>query len=452
MLHNSYRAAFSTIAIVVSIIVIILIAATAGALYIFYGHTGGTPSTSEPSAATSITLPSSTLSTSSTFSSTSTHSSTTTIATTPTISKNTTTSETTTSSTTSAKNYALKLLNSGSGALLTSRLTTPQAATYFPADGPCCGGTQSDVVYYNDSGNMFAFQGDLNPGRAWLYADSSGLTVNYETCPDPSNPLNCGPHHEHLGDSEAFNDASLYGDLGNIPSNATLFTITADLPNHPYYQNCQLDSGNGAPGCSYETTPFDAAGFALVANGYYLVLSFAETCNSPCTTNSLEVSAYVSQGGSSIDDVLNTTYFASYTPIHRLTISTDRKSYLNFYFDSTLIYSNRTMPVNINAPISELELSQRTSINNETESVTWSNLSIYSSSTVSVKNVPAGSTVMINGSNGFAVSQRQATNGTAVIDVSIEPYNLSVTVIVDEKTINYPSFVNSGSVLDLVLT
>lgn len=445
MLHNRHHIAISTIAIVVIIVVIILMAATAGAIYLTYGRNSNFSITSVPTSTSSNTTShSSVLTTNSTLTSSNSTSSTTT--TSPTI-RNTTTTKT---STTTTKNYALNLVTAGSGPLLDSPLTSPQAQTYFPADGPCCGGTQADVVYYSENGSTWAFQGDLNPGRAWLNANTSGLTVSYETCSDPSNPLNCGPHHEHLGDAEAFDDSSLYGDLVSIPDGATVFSVTADIPYHSYYQNCQLDSGNGAPGCSYEVTPYDAAGFALVANGYYLVLSFAETCNSPCTTNSLQVSAYISQGGSSIYKTLNTTYFATYTPIHMLTISTDRKSYLDLYFDSTLIYSNTTMPVNMSGTISELELSQRTSINNETGTVTWSNLSAYASPYVTVENVPAGATVQVNGSNGFAVSQVQGSNGTVAIDVAVDPLNLSVSVVVDGKTIDYSARVNSGTVLDLI--
>lgn len=452
MQHNRYRVAISTTAIVIIIIALILIAATAGAFYLLYGHTQNTTTTSTLPTTTSTTSNSTTssLTTNSTSASLSSHSNTTT-STASATTKNATTTTKTTNSTTSTKNYALSLVTAGSGPLLNSPLTTPKVQTYFPADGPCCGGTQADVVYYSDNGNSWAFEGDLNPGRAWLNANSSGLTVSYETCSDPSNPLNCGPHHEHLGDGEAFDDSSLYGDLGNIPSNATVFSVTANIPYHPYYQNCQLDSGNGGSGCSYEETPYDAAGFALVANGQYLVLSFAETCNSPCTTNALQVSAYTSGGGSSVFKILNTTNFATYTAVHKLTISTDRKSYLDLYFDSTLIYSNTTMPVNMSGAISELQLSQRTSINNETSTVTWSNLEVYSSPSVIVENVPAGATVDVKGSNGFTVSNVQTVNGTAVIDVAVNPVNLSVSVIVDGKTLAYPASINSGTVLALVI-
>ncbi|MGI0091876.1 MAG: hypothetical protein ACREBS_09215 [Nitrososphaerales archaeon] len=327
------------------------------------------------------------------------------------------------------------------------------STTFLPADGLCCGGSASDDINYSDNGNLWVLGADKNPGNAWASANSTGLTINIQTCADSSNLTNCGPLQEARA-GESFNDISVYGDLGGVPSNATVFSIEASIPNHSYYQNCQQDvSSAGGPGCTYELLPYDSAAFALISGGSWVVVSFAEICNTPCNTNGLQMTAFTSGGGDSVFKTLATKYNPTYTPVHKLTIATDKKTFIDFYVDNVLLYSNSTMPTSLMGTGSQLELSMRTSINNETDSATFSNVTASSSSSVVVNGLPAGSAVVVNGTGGFsAIGNAPAlSNGTATVNVSPEILNLAVSVELNGKFIaTYSKQVDAGAVLKLI--
>ena len=413
--------AISSVAGAIIVVIIILIASGASLLII-----------SEPR--TSITLP-----TSSTTTAQKVH--TTTQTTTSTITSTTTTSTTTT--TASTKSYSLVETRSGSGPSESSPLATNEGNVYFQGDGPCCSipPVYSDAKTYNDSGNSWTLQGDYEPGIAWFSANSTGLTINDQTCDGSS----CGPRQE-ANAGEAFNDVSFYGDV-SIPSNATLFSIDAYIPYHNYYSSCALDKGQS--GCTYELLPYDAAALALDVSGNLIVVSFAEVCNNPCSTNGLQMSAYTSGGGSSVNQVLNTIDNSTYTPLHKLTIATDRKSFIELYVDNILLYSSTTMPIDLSGGGGAIEISERTSINGEVDSVTWSNFLAYSSSEIAVGGLSSGMTLVASGSNGFNETLSSFSNGVGIINVATSPSNVSVNIELDGKVIASKSDLESGAFLML---
>ncbi len=324
-------------------------------------------------------------------------------------------------------------------------------------------------------------------GGAWIVGNSSGLSLFYKSCPSTGNLTRCGPFSER-GANESYDDPSIYGDLGGIPvcpptgcsnprlgsafgrnypltlapsltpvpTNATLFAITVNLPYHSYFQSCHRDpsQGNGSagPGCTYEGgTPTDMASFGFDVGGNYDVVSIAEICPCNSTTNTLQMTAYTSNGGDSIVQTLNSTTVPIYTPIHRLTISTDRKSYISFYVDNITLYSSTTLPIVQNPSYGGvLEFSTRTSINNETNVATFSNVTLYASSKISVSGLQNGMGVVVRGPGGFTAASNANSSGIAVVDVSPEPTNLSVSVELNGSVIaTYSSTVNAGAQLKL---
>ena len=324
------------------------------------------------------------------------------------------------------------------------------ATTYIPHDGPCC--TQPPVsggiVNYTDQGNTWAFQGDIEPGTAWASANSSGLTVSYDTSQG-------GPNHEFWGDHEAFNDASIYGDLAGIPSNAEVFSVQAYIPYHSYYSSCQQDQGGNSSGsgCTYELTPYDSAALAYDVGGNYVVVSIAEICASnPCTSNALQMSAFTSQGGASIVKTLALENNPVYSPLHKLTIATDRKTFIDFYVDNVLLYSNTTMPIDLSGGGLSLQLSQRTSINNETHSVTWSNAAAFTSSSIAVSGLASGMSLVVNGAGGFSQTAASDSNGVATVNVSLQPQNLTLGIESNGNLIlSFPQEVSAGAELKFVV-
>ncbi|MHB8567193.1 MAG: hypothetical protein ACYC7D_12500 [Nitrososphaerales archaeon] len=442
-----------TILAAVAIIIIILIGAVVGLFYFMPSliNTPTSSTTTSPTSSTSST--SSTTTTSSSVPTTSFSSSSSTRSTTGSSSSSTKTrssetfTKTSVTTRTNTTSYALQLVNSGSGPVLVSPMNTMLGRTYLPYDGPCC--TEPPVsggaINYTDRGNNWVLQGDIEPGTAWASANASGLTVSYDASQG-------GPNHEFWGDNEAFNDASIYGDLDGIPSNATVFSVDAYLPYHSYYANCQQDLGNGSSGCSYEVTPYDSAALALISSGKWVVVSFAEICNNnPCTTNGLQMTAYTSAGGANILNMLAVMTEPTYSPLHKLTIATDKKTFIAFYVDNILVYSNSTMPIDLSGQGSQIEISQRTSINNETSSVTWSNATAYAGSNISVSGLSRGMTVVVNGTGGFNVTAVPSSNGTAFVIVAIEPMDLVVSVELNGKLIaTYRGSLEVGAVLALV--
>ena len=323
---------------------------------------------------------------------------------------------------------------------------TSMGQTYFPGDGPCCSipPVYSDIVTYNDNGNVWTLQGDLNPGSAYAFANNTGLTISYNT------DAGCPRQEDHAGEGPT--DCSFYGDLGTTLSSGVVYSIEAYIPYYSFYSTCQLDTGTNQ-GCTYESVPYDEAAFGIDVSGNLVNVGFAEVCNNPCTSNALEMIAYTSQGGSSCEAPCPLASITQhvYTPLHRLTIVTDRKTFIDIYVDNTLLYSSSTMPIDLNGSAYGLELSERTSINGETFDVTWSNAVVYSSDNISVSGLPSGSSLVVNGTNGFSSTQPADSNGNAEIIVAAAPNNLMVSVELDGKILaTYNEPVQAGTTLKLV--
>jgi hypothetical protein len=344
--------------------------------------------------------------------------------------------------------YYLQLVNAGlSAPSYFSNLSTPQGIRYL-AD-------ENDRPTYDG----WVIEGDFEPGQAWFSANKSGLTISDQTCYDNpyTNALeDCGPYWEFNGDNREESVSSLYAFLYGIPSEDILFSIYAYIPYHSYYQSCVYNVSS--TGCSYEGSgPYDSAFLGLIAYGPNLysrvVVGFAEVCNGtpPCKSNGLSLIAFTSGGGTDISKVLATSFQPNYTPLHKLTIATDRKSFIDMYVDNTLLYSNTAMPVDMNGTSLALNFYQFTSINNETDSTTWSNVTAYKASSITVTGLASGMTVMVSGTNGFNVEAISSGSGVVVIDVSPEPLKLTVNVELNGRTIaTYNGIVNAGATLSLV--
>ena len=379
----------------------------------------------------------------------------------------------------------------------------PQAI--FPNDGPCCGGQAGDEINYTDNGNLWALQGDIDvggsPEGAWASANNSGLSITYNTCiyayisEYETSGYVCGPHHEYL-QGEGPYDSSIYGDLGAIPvcppstcgnrplvltassyfgsrnvydspsitpvpSSATVFSIDVNLPYHNFYSTCQQDTKSNstdplAPlndGCTYESTigPYDSASLGFDVGGNYDIVGIAEVCPCTSTANSLQMFAYTSNGGASITKILNITTIADFTPFHKLTVATDRRTFVDFYVDNLLVYSSSTMPIQQSTNYGGvIEFTTRTNINHEADIVTFSNAAVYSNSTITATNLPSGAILSVTGPDGFSSNETADPNGKAVVDVSAEPMNLIVSVKSNGETIaKYAQPVNAGAVLNL---
>lgn len=471
----------SVVAAVIVIILIIIIAA----LFLSYfgnnliGNGGGGSGTTQTS---SITNSSSTTSSPTVLN----------ITTTPSTTHNTTsTSTSTTSSSTtssnSTKNYSLELVNSGPGEVLISTMNSSLSKTSLRGDGPCCSGPPdyNNEVNYTDNGNLWVLQGDISPGSAYAEANSSGLTLSFKTCANSANLTDCTPIHEFQRDHEAYNDPSIYGDLGAIPvlppgspsvsfpgrglslassspsssslttisPDATVFSITVNLQVQNF-AGCQLDNGNGGPGCTYELAPVDSVSFGYDVGGNYDVVSIAEICvDSACSSTMMQMSAYTSNGGDSIANTLATVNTNStFTPTHRLTIATDGKSYIYFYVDNYLLYHSNAIPIEQKSQGGggALEFAMRTSVNNITEVATFGNVTAYRSPFVSITGLSNGMTAIINGTNGFNQTITVGSNGTVNFNVIESSINLVVSVKLDGKIIaTYTQNLQIGSVLKL---
>lgn len=386
-------------------------------------------------------------------------------------------------------------------------MTTSLPKTIFPNDGPCCGGQTGDDINYTDNGNLWTLQGDIDvggsPNGAWTSANSSGLSITYNTCiyayisEYSTSGYVCGPHHEYL-QGEGPYDSSIYGDLGAIPvcppstcgnrplvfpassyfgsrnfypspsitpvpNSATVFSIDVNLPYHNFYSTCQQDTQSNstdpfAPlndGCTYESTigPYDSASLGFDVGGNYDIVGIAEVCPCTSTANSLQMFAYTSNGGASITKILNITTISDFTPFHKLTVATDRRTFVDFYVDNALVYSSSTMPIEQSTNYGGvIEFTTRTNINHEADIVTFSNAAIYSNSTVTATNLPSRAVLSVAGPNGFSANETADPYGKAVVDVSAEPTNLTVGVKSNGKTIaTYAQPVDAGAVLNLSL-
>lgn len=468
--------------VVAAVIVIILIIIIAAVFLSYFGNNligkGGGPSTTQTSTTTNST---------STTSSPIVQNTTTTSSTTHNTTSTSTSTTSNTTTTNSTKNYALQLVNSGPAQLLSSPMNSSLSKTIIKGDGPCCSGPPdfNNEVNYTDNGNLWVLQGDISPGTAYAEANGSGLTLSFKTCANSANLTDCTPIHEFQRDHEAYNDPSIYGDLGAIPvlppgspsvsfpgrglslassspasaplttisPDATVFSISVNLQVQNF-AGCQLDNGNGGLGCTYELAPVDSVSFGYDVGGNYDVVSIAEICtDSACSSTMMQMSAYTSNGGSSIASTLATVNSNStFTPTHRLTIATDGKSYIFFYVDNYLLYHSNTIPIEQKSQGGggALEFAMRTSVNNITEVATFSNVTAYRSPFVSITGLSSGMTATINGTNGFNQTLTASSNGTVNFNVIQSPTNLVVSVKMDGKIIaTYTQNLQIGAVLKL---
>jgi hypothetical protein len=457
-------ASTGTIFAVIAIVIVILIAAAVGLVYFFPGqHTTSSSTSSQPS----------TISTTTTNSTSSTRNTTTTTTTSVTPVTSTITSTvigTATSTVTStissgeantSTSYALQALRLGSGPELSSPLTTPAPVTHFYEDG--LGGDCAPCYTYNytDNGNHWIVQGDIAPGSAYVSANSSGFTMLDQTCSGSGGNLSqkCGPYWEWNGDRRFVNGvltgeenvSEISAALYSIPADANVFTIQLHLPQYNF-SGCVYNVSS--TGCSYEGGgPTIAGVWALDSSNSSVAVSLAEG------TSGLSV-------GVSTAAFVNGQYDAAlsknlpvakpslpYTPNHTLTIATDRHSYIRIWVDSILEYSNSTLPTPLGGNGIAVNFYQFDSVDNMTLGTTWSNFYAYRSSNITVTGLQSGMSVYVNGTNGFNETVPANSSGTAVVDVSQHPYNLTVSIELNGKIIDtYGSTVGSGAVLKLIAT
>jgi hypothetical protein len=142
---------------------------------------------------------------------------------------------------------------------------------------------------------------------------------------------------------------------------------------------------------------------------------------------------------------------SQYVPTHKLTIATDRTTFLELFVDDKLFYSSTsTLPINLSGNTIAMNFYQFASVNNETISTTWSNFTAYANSRVIVSGLASGQTVVVNGPNGFTSTALANSTGVAIIDVSAEPMNLTVSVESNGNTIaTYNETVEAGASLKL---
>ncbi len=331
----------------------------------------------------------------------------------------------------------------------------------FYDDGPGSGGTFTYT--YTDDGNNWVFSGDFEPGIAEISSnDSRGVTMIQTTCFNQpyTGPNRCGPYHEFVGDNNEENVTELSAVLSGVSTNLTLFSIYAYIPQYNYFGSCRYNVSS--TGCSYEGSgPSVSANWALVSSGSNfsnsVAVSFAEVSNggSPALSIGASTASVVCNpeckyaGGK----FLGGSFVSQYTPLHRLTIATDRKSFMELFVDNTKVYSNTTMPVNLNGTNLSLNFYQFTSINNETVTTSWSNFTAFAGNSISVSGLTTGMTLVISGPGGFQQNALGNSNGYAAIDVSLNPLDLNVTIDLNGRGIvSYGQLVSAGAVLKLVQT
>jgi hypothetical protein len=382
------------------------------------------------------------------------------------------------SNSTNSQHYSLQLAQSGSQAVLSSTLTTPQSKQILRGDAPQdCSPKPCGYSYiYVDNGVSWVVDGDIEPGTAWLSANTTGFTLTDQTCSGPGNPLNvCGPYWEWNGD-RTFVNGHLVGEenssevsavLDNkIPSGAQVFSVYLTLP---YYNFDGCEYNVSSTGCSYEGYGPSIEGLSALdvltsnSNSYSVAVGLAEFCSqlsSPfgtCISPSNQISVGISTAaivGGQYDSSLSKNLPVSeailpYSPTHKVTIATDFHSYFDIWVDNTLEYTNSTAPITGQGQLG-LNLYQFDNVDNMTLSTTWSNMTIYSSSQITVTGLSSGMTVTALASGGFNSTATANSSGVATLDVSNEPVNLTIRIELNGQMIATYSPVNAGAVLKLV--
>src|SRR5579875_1311555 len=422
-----------TIIAIIVIVILIIIGGSLGYTFLVQNQVTSTHATTSSSRTTTNSSSTSTVHTTSTNLTTSSSNLTT-------VSVTSNTTNTTSSTTSKNLTYALQLLSPGPGAALYSPLTTTAAQTFLPNDN-------ATVPYVDHTTHHLAMTGDFEPSRAWFFANSSGLTLTQET--------KNAPHIEWDGQHEE-NVSELSGVLYQVPLNSTVFSIQVFLPNYTQtFANCIYDNNDN--GCSYQGQgPAVSANWALNVYG-------------PTFDNSVAVSVAEGKGGlitvaAGTASVINGTYVGgkylggfsetNFTSSHTLTISTDRKSFVKLFVDNRLVYANTTLPISLsNGTGIALNFYQFTSVNNETISTTWSNVTTYASNQIIVGNLTSGMSVIASGPGGFNTTVPANASGFAVIDASTSPTGVTIKVVLNGSTIaTYPQPVSVGSRLELNAT
>ena len=332
----------------------------------------------------------------------------------------------------------------------------------FYDDGPGAGG--SFTYTYTDGGNNWIFDGDFEPGIAEISANATkGVTMIQTTCfNEPyTAPDRCGPFHEFVGDNNEENVTELSSVLSNVPTNLTLFSIYAYIPQYNFFGSCSYNVSS--TGCSYEGSgPSVSANWALASSGSNfsnsVAISFAEVRNgggAPALSVGASTASVLCRpeckyaGG----QFLGGTFISQYTPMHRLTIATDRKSFIELFFDNTKIYSNSTMPIDLNGTNLSLNFYQFTTINNETIETSWSNFTAYAGNAVTVSGLTSGMTLVVTGPGGFQQSALGNSSGVATVEVTLNPADLNVTIDLNGRpVVSYGQNVSAGATLKLVET
>ncbi len=427
----------------IGVIIVILIAGIVGFLFLLPNHygeegpRGGSVSTNSSSSSSSSSVSvstssseESTLSSSSSSSTSSSHSAT----------------------TSSGKNYMLKLVDQGATSpAFSSSLTTNQGKTRIQCDEPYC------YSYYLDNGNNWTLDGDIEPGQGFFLANDSGLTLINPTCnPTPTNNIEvCGPWHEAVGDKwEDETVSQVTASLSGLPPDLTLFSIYLTLPDYSQMFSHCIFNQSSAYGCSYEGYSAAVIGvFALTVNNTNTIAINAAETGSEGNPTTLSFSAQAAGliNGKIVTETLNSTNAPSFTPSHKFTIATDRKSFIELFVDNTKLYSSESLPIDLGGSSISISFYQFTSVNNETITTTWKNFTAYDSSAISVTGLQSGMSVFLEGQNGFSESVVANSSGIAVLDVSLDPLDLRISVELGGQTIaTYEGTVGAGAQLELL--
>lgn len=345
--------------------------------------------------------------------------------------------------------WSLELVNQST--TISSNLTSWQLKTPI----------QTDEVGLTYEGWQLSGLADLQPDVASFSANGSGFTFSDQTC-DGNQPKDCGPY-ETWNVQHVSNFTELGAGLLNVPSDLVVFSIYVDVPYYSFFQSCSFNVSR--EGCSYEGSgPMLGADLELDTSGptdsNSISVGLMEVRNNSSGTISLLAEAssdsiVCSPEGCTNEGIipLNSTTLPSFTSLHKLTIVTNRKSFIQLYVDDTPVYSSAAVPVDLSVGAESLDFYQFTSVNNETSSTTWSNFSAYSSPDVTVSGLSQKMQVVIAGPDGFKVSSSPNSTGFAVADVALSPSDLSVSVNQtgqDEQTIAALSqTVDAGATLNL---
>jgi hypothetical protein len=351
----------------------------------------------------------------------------------------------------SEKGDVLSIASAGTPSPVFYNLTATQGRTNI-------GNDVAPVPYYGwqITGDL----GDLQPDVAWFSSNVSGLTLSDQTCSGSVNKLDCGPY-EKVNQQHTANFTEIGATLNDLPENLTTFSINVDIPSYTFFQSCAYNVSS--TGCSYEGTgPMVVANFALATyravSSFTFAVNVAEVWNGSSIALATGWSAaqtLCSVNGCDTDGsyALNETVIGNFTGFHRLTIVTDRASYLEMFADDRLVYSNHNLESLLMDSQFSVEFYQFTSVNNETSSTTWSNFVALGSPDISVSGLSQGMVATIKGPGGFTSSSSPNASGVAVLDASACPADLTVAVEENGEILAmYPETIDTGTALDFALS